>query len=115
VLSGSLDKNALKWVARWGDGYIPVCFSVPAALDFTREKIAGLKKECAAVGRDFSKLDISLMVPLSDDNAASAQARDLIPQLEELGVQRIVDVSGVAPTFRGDYRAKLDRLAQIIK
>jgi probable F420-dependent oxidoreductase len=115
VLIGSLDKNALKWVARWGDGYIPVCFSVPAALDFTREKIAGLKKECAAVGRDFSKLDISLMVPLSDDNAASAQARDLIPQLEELGVQRIVDVSGVAPTFRGDYRAKLDRLAQIIK
>jgi len=96
VLIGSLDKNALKWVARWGDGYIPVCFSVPAA-------------------RDFSKLDISLMVPLSDDNADSAHARELIPQLEEIGVHRLVDVSGVAPTFRGDYRSKLDRLAKVIK
>ena len=53
------------------------------------------------------------MIPLSDDNADSAQARELIPQLEELGVHRLVDVSGVAPTFRGDYRATARAARQI--
>jgi probable F420-dependent oxidoreductase len=27
ILIGSTDKNALRWVARWGDGYNPVCLS----------------------------------------------------------------------------------------
>ena len=115
VLIGSLDKRALKWTARWGDGYIPVCFDVTTALEFTRKTVAGLKQECSAIGRDFTQLELSLMIPLSDDSAQSAKARELIPQLEELGVHRLVDVSGVAPTFRGDYRARLDRLGQVIK
>jgi probable F420-dependent oxidoreductase len=115
VLIGSLDKNALKWVARWGDGYIPVCFSTKAALGFARGKIAELKQECAAIGRDFSKLDITLMVPLTDDNVDTAFVLDLISQLEEAGVHRMVEVSAIAPTFRGNYRLKLDRLAPLVK
>jgi hypothetical protein len=77
--------------------------------------IAGLNHECAAIGRDYNQLEISLMIPLSDDNTDSAHARELIPRLEEAGVHRLVDVSGVAPTFRGDYRPRLDRLSKLIK
>ena len=57
VLIGSLDKNALKWVARWGDGYIPVCFIVSRLRsEFTREKIAGLKK---GMRRDWPRLSVN--------------------------------------------------------
>jgi probable F420-dependent oxidoreductase len=114
VLIGSLDKHALKWVARWGDGYIPVCFNVPSAPGFVQKTISALKQECAAVGRNYNQLEISLMIPLSDDNVDSAQARELLPRLEDAGVHRLVDVSGVAPTFRGDYRPRLERLGHLI-
>jgi probable F420-dependent oxidoreductase len=110
VLIGSLDKNALKWVARWGDGYIPVCFSTKQAVPFVKEKLTALKEECAKVGRNFSSLDISLLISL---NGERAQVQELLHQLEELGVQRIVEVSVSEPLFVGDYRAKLDRLGSL--
>jgi hypothetical protein len=42
VLIGSTDKNALKWVARWGDGYNPVCFGAKKAVSFMSQKLAEL-------------------------------------------------------------------------
>ena len=109
VLIGSTDKNALKWVARWGDGYIPVCFSTPKAASFVRSRLAALKEECANVKRDFGKLDITLMISLGPDRSAT---QELLHELEELGVQRVVEVSAAEPLFVGDHKAKLDRLAR---
>lgn len=110
ILIGSMDKNALKWVARWGDGYNPVCFETSKAVSFMRRKLAELKEECGKTGRDFGRLDITLMISLPSDRS---QTQEMLKQLGELGVTRIVEVSASEPLFAGDYRAKLDRLARI--
>jgi hypothetical protein len=75
-----------------------------------RRKIAELKEECAKAGRDFGKLDITLMISLKGDRA---QVQDLIGELEQLGVHRIVQVSASEPLFIGDYRAKIEDLARL--
>jgi len=110
VLIGSTDKNALRWVARWGDGYNPVCFVTEKAVSFMRRKLSELKEECHKVGRDFSTLDVTLMISLNGDRS---QSQELLGQLGELGVRRVVEVSASEPLFVGDYRAKIERLARI--
>jgi len=110
ILIGSTDKNALRWVARWGDGYNPVCFVTEKAVSFMRKKLSELKEECHKVGRDFSSLDVILMISLNGDRS---QSQELLGQLGELGVRRVVEVSASEPLFVGDYRAKIERLAQI--
>jgi probable F420-dependent oxidoreductase len=110
ILIGSLDKNALKWVARWGDGYNPVCFETPKVVGFMGRKLATLKDECAKAGRDFSKLDITLMISLPGERS---QTQEIIGELAALGVTRVVQVSASEPLFVGDYRAKLDQLAKV--
>ena len=111
ILIGSADKRALRWVARWGDGYNPVCFQNRKAVSFMRRKLDELKQECAKVGRDFSKLEITLMISLPD---ARSETQEIVDAMAEMGVQRLVEVSAIEPLFGvGDYRAKLDRLVQI--
>lgn len=110
ILIGSTDKNALKWVARWGDGYNPVCFNTEKAVSFMRRKVAELKEECAKAGRDFGKLDITVMICLTGDRS---RTQELLAQLAELGVDRVVQVSASEPLFDGDYRAKIELLARI--
>jgi alkanesulfonate monooxygenase SsuD/methylene tetrahydromethanopterin reductase-like flavin-dependent oxidoreductase (luciferase family) len=110
ILVGSADKNVLKWVARWGDGYNPVCFVTDKAISFMRKKLAELKEECDMARRDFGKLDITLMISLTGERS---QTRDLLTQLSELGVNRVVEVSASEPLFEGDYRAKIERLARV--
>ena len=110
ILIGSTDKNALRWVARWGDGYNPVCFVTEKAVSFMRKKLSELKEECHKVGRDFSALDVTLMISLNGDRS---QSQELLGQPGELGVRRVVEVSASEPLFVGDYRAKIERLAQI--
>jgi probable F420-dependent oxidoreductase len=110
ILIGSTDRNALKWVARWGDGYNPVCFITSKAASFMQRKLTELKEECSKVGRDFGKLDITLMICLTGERA---ETQELLAQLSELGVNRIVHVSASEPLFEGDYHSKLDRLAHI--
>src|SRR5262245_17574106 len=110
VLIGSTDKNALKWVARWGDGYNPVCFGATKAVSFMSRKLAELKEECAKTGRDFRTLDITVMISLPDERT---HAQELIAALAELGVQRVVEVSASEPLFAGNYRAKVERLARV--
>jgi probable F420-dependent oxidoreductase len=110
ILIGSTDKNALKWVARWGDGYNPVCFVTEKAVSFMRRKLEELKQECRKAGRDFSKLDITLMICLKGDRV---RTQELLAQLAELGVSRVVQVSASEPLFEGDYHAKLEQLACI--
>jgi probable F420-dependent oxidoreductase len=110
ILIGSADRNALKWVARWGDGYNPVCFETSKAARLMRRKLAELKEECSKVGRDASQLDVTLMISLPDGRT---RTQELIAELAEIGVKRVVEVSASEPLFSGDYRAKLDRLARI--
>lgn len=110
ILIGSLDKNALKWVARWGDGYNPVCFATAKAVSFMRRKMAELREECSKVGRDCREMDVTLMISLPDDRS---RTREMLAELGELGVGRVVEVSASEPLFNGDYRAKLERLARI--
>jgi probable F420-dependent oxidoreductase len=110
ILIGSTDKNALKWVARWGDGYNPVCFVTEKAVSFMRRKLEELKQECSKAGRDFSKLDITLMISLKGDRV---RTQELLAQLAEIGVSRVVQVSASEPLFEGDYHAKLEQLARI--
>ena len=45
-------------------------------------------------------------------NGERSQTQDMMGQLEQLGVNRVVHVSASEPLFEGDYRAKLDRLAR---
>jgi probable F420-dependent oxidoreductase len=110
ILIGSTDKNALRWVARWGDGYNPVCFITEKSVSFVRRKMVELKEACAQAGRDFGKLDITLMICL---RAERAQTQELLAQLEEAGVNRVVQVSASEPLFEGDYRAKIEHLVRI--
>jgi len=69
-----------------------------------------LKEECTRAGRDFSKLDITLMICLTGDRV---QTQELLAQLAELGINRVVQVSASEPLFEGDYRAKIDHLARV--
>jgi alkanesulfonate monooxygenase SsuD/methylene tetrahydromethanopterin reductase-like flavin-dependent oxidoreductase (luciferase family) len=108
VLIGSTDKDALRWVARWGDGYNPVCLVTEKAVSFMRKKMSELKEERAKVGRDFSQLDVTLMISLGDERSA---IQELLAQLGELGVHCVVELSASEPLFVGDYRAKIERLA----
>ena len=58
VLIGSRDKNALKRVAKWGEGWFPNRVTP----DEMKRDLATLRDECSAVGRDFATLDITVMV-----------------------------------------------------
>jgi probable F420-dependent oxidoreductase len=109
VLIGSLDRRALKWVARWGDGYNPVCFDTSKAVPFMRRKLTEMRDECGKAGRDASKLDVTLMITLPNERT---QTQELLGALAETGVNRVVQVSAVEPLFVGDYRAKLDHLVR---
>ena len=80
---GSLDKNALKRVAKWGDGWCPIRLSAPAF----KEKVDELKRECAAVGRDFSSLEITIMSGIQGDRA---KVQDGLKEFAAAGAHRFV-------------------------
>ncbi|HYL58764.1 MAG TPA: LLM class F420-dependent oxidoreductase [Candidatus Acidoferrales bacterium] len=80
---GSLDKNALKRVAKWADGWCPIRLSAPAF----KEKVDELRRECAAVGRDFSQLDITIMGAIQGDRA---KVQDGLKEFAAAGAHRFV-------------------------
>jgi probable F420-dependent oxidoreductase len=83
VLIGSLDKNALKRVAKWADGWCPIRLDAPAL----KERVEELKRECAAVGRDFAKLDITIMGGIMGDRA---KVQDGLKEFAAAGAHRFV-------------------------
>jgi probable F420-dependent oxidoreductase len=83
VTIGSLDKNALKRVAKWADGWCPIGLKA----DVFKEKVDNLKRECAAVGRDFASLDITIMGGISGDRA---RVQDGLMEYAAAGAQRFV-------------------------
>jgi alkanesulfonate monooxygenase SsuD/methylene tetrahydromethanopterin reductase-like flavin-dependent oxidoreductase (luciferase family) len=88
----------LKRVAEFADGWLPVYLS-PAQM---AEELGKLKELCAATGRDFSKLDITLLVPavnlgvgaayesLEGIDADPRKASEVIAEYAAVGVNRII-------------------------
>jgi hypothetical protein len=83
VLIGSLDKNALKRVAKWADGWCPIALN-PAQL---KTRVDDLKRECTAVGRNFAELDITIMGGIRGDRAT---VQDGLKEFAEAGAGRFV-------------------------
>jgi hypothetical protein len=103
VLLGSKDKNALKRVAQWGDGWCPNRVD-PA---YMKEHLAILKDECCAAGRDYGKLDITVMGALPGERG---QVQEELAKFAELGVGRFVcQVGTLGPD---DYQQRLENLAR---
>jgi probable F420-dependent oxidoreductase len=103
VLLGSRDKNALKRVAKWGDGWFPNRVTV----EDMRRDLATLKDECRAAGRDFSKLDITVMGGIQGDRAATQRE---LERYAATGVGRFVVALGTLAPH--DYKDRLAKLAE---
>jgi probable F420-dependent oxidoreductase len=107
VLIGSKDRNALRWTARWGDGWCPIFYS-PAEM---KTHLGKLREECAAVKWDFAQLDITIFKrELRGDRAA---VRAGLREYEEAGVHRFVLMLIASRLDRQSYAAELERLAAL--
>ena len=83
VLIGSLDKNALKRVAKWADGWCPIALN-PEQL---KRRVDELKRECTAVGRNFAELDITIMGGIRGERA---KVQEGLKEFAEAGAGRFV-------------------------
>jgi probable F420-dependent oxidoreductase len=107
VLIGSLDKNALKRVAKWADGWCPIQLNAPALKD----RVDELKRECAAVGRDFAKLDITIMGGIMGDRA---KVQDGLKEFAAAGAHRFVaGVGDLRSSGQIDYKSSEETLKKI--
>jgi probable F420-dependent oxidoreductase len=104
VLLGSRDKNALKRVAKWGDGWCPNRVDY----DYMKEQLGVLKDECYAVGRDISKLDITLMGTLKGERV---QIQDELARFMSIGVGRFVVMAGALTS--DNYGSRLAEYASL--
>jgi probable F420-dependent oxidoreductase len=105
VLIGSLDKNVLKRVAKWADGWCPI--GVPVG--YLKKQMAVLQDECAAVGRDFRQLDITVMGNVEGDRN---QVQQGLQDFAGAGAGRFV--VGVMRSLKPEnYEAELTRLATL--
>lgn len=88
----------LRRVAESGDGWLPSLLS-PAVM---KEHLATIRRHCDELGRDFTRLDITLIVPavilgvgeafasMGAMDKTPQDAQRLIDQYEEAGVTRII-------------------------
>ena len=107
ILIGSKDKNALRWVAKWGDGWCPI-FLPPPVL---REELGKLRDECEAAGTDFNRLDITIMKRELRGDRASVQSG--LHEYEDAGAHRFVITQIGARMTADTYEAELERLASL--
>jgi len=105
VLIGSLDKNALKRVAKWADGWCPI--GVPHG--YLKKQLDELRRVCDAVGRDFARLDITAMGFIQGERAAVQEG---LENYRKAGAHRFV--IGVQNQLKPEnYEAELQRLANL--
>jgi probable F420-dependent oxidoreductase len=107
IIIGSKDKNALRWVARWGDGWCPIFLS-PAQLS---DELRKLRAECDAAGTDFGRLDITIMRRELRGERAEVQAG--LKQYAAAGAHRCVLMLIGAQLKPESYAAELRRLAAL--
>jgi len=107
ILIGSKDKNALRWVAEWADGWCPIFLS-PAQL---RDDLKKLREECKRTGRDYSKLDITIMKRGLRGDRANVQSG--LHEYQDAGAERFVlALIGTRMTSSG-YENQLEELASL--
>jgi probable F420-dependent oxidoreductase len=105
VLIGSLDKNALKRVAKWADGWCPI--GVPHG--YVKKQLDELRRTCETVGRDFAKLDITAMGFIQGERVAVQEG---LENYRKAGAHRFV--IGVQNQLKPEnYEAELKRLASL--
>ena len=114
VLLGAPGKRGLKRVASWADGWCPLASS-PQEL---QEDLKTLKDLTEAAGRDFHKLDITVLLGVTE----ASPCADLVRQYEDAGAQRVVLFLGHAEGpmaareiyfFKpGEAEGTLERLAE---
>lgn len=102
VTIGSLDKNALKRVAKWADGWCPIRLDV----NTFKERIGELKRECSAIGRDFSTLEITIMGAIQGDRA---KVQDGLGEFAAAGAHRFV--AGLGDFTPETYQNMLKKVA----
>ena len=107
ILIGSKDKNALRWVARWGDGWCPI-FLPPPVL---RDELGKLRRECESAGRDYSRLNITIMKRELRGDRANVQSG--LREYEDAGAHRFVIMQVGARMTTATYEAELERLAAL--
>jgi probable F420-dependent oxidoreductase len=107
VIIGSKDKNALRWVARWGDGWCPIFLS-PAQL---KGELGKLRAECAAAGSDFDRMDITIM--RRELRGERAEVRAGLEQYAAAGAHRFVTMMLDVALRPENYQAELGRLASL--
>ncbi len=107
ILIGSKDKNALRWVAQWGDGWCPI-FLPPAALHV---ELGKLRDECNRASRDYNRLDITIMKRELRGDRASVQSG--LREYEDAGADRFVIMQIGARMTDTTYEIELQRLASL--
>jgi probable F420-dependent oxidoreductase len=107
ILIGSKDKSALRWVARWGDGWCPIFLSPSVLWD----ELGKLRGECDSVGRDYGRLDITIMKRELRGDRASVQSG--LREYEDVGAHRFVIMQIGSRMTASTYEAELERLAAL--
>ncbi len=107
VIVGSKDRNALRWVARWGDGWCPIFLS-PAALG---AELARLRTGCEAAERDFARMDITIM--RRELRGARAEVQGGLEQYAAAGAHRFVVMMLDGRLRPDNYRSELERIASL--
>jgi probable F420-dependent oxidoreductase len=107
ILIGSKDKSALRWVARWGDGWCPI-FLPPPVL---RGELSKLRGECEIAGRDYGRLNITIMKRELRGDRASVQSG--LREYEDAGAHRFVIMQIGSRMTVATYEAELERLAAL--
>jgi hypothetical protein len=107
ILIGSKDKNALRWVAQWGDGWCPI-FLQPEAM---RAELKKLREECNKAETRFDRLDISIFKREMRGNRA--QVQNGLKQYEDVGVHRFIIMQIGGPLDAANYSSELERLASL--
>jgi len=107
ILIGSKDKNALRWVAQWGDGWCPIFLS-PEAM---RAELKKLREECNKAETRFDRLDVSIFKREMRGNRAQVQSG--LKQYEDVGVHRFIIMQIGGPLDAANYSSELERLASL--
>jgi len=107
ILIGSKDKSALRWVARWGDGWCPIFLSPPVLSD----ELSKLGRECENAGRDYRKLSITIVKRELRGDRASVQSG--LREYQDAGAHRFVIMQIGSRMTGATYQAELERLASL--
>lgn len=109
VILGGMGPNALKRVATWGDGWMPI--ATPP--DTIREARAEIDRQARAAGRDPKRISITVMVGAPP--GGEEPMLDMMPSRDVVTAYRDAGADGVAvsvPTLRADDALRhLDRIA----